>query len=202
MSTAMVRRNIKHVATRALANTTTQASTEPPPARAQHLRTAISERRFERVTELFAADDREPIGHGPGADHLRETFAAIRATATEMRATNQAQRGDLRGEPPSQPPGTAHRAAPRRRPRDPKDHLMTPAAVSAGTEQALREATERLFTGQPTRTGGKLTKNNLWREAGVSRATMNRATSVLADWDNRVGQSPATLLAESDALRE
>lgn len=32
VSTAMVRRNIKHVATRALANTTTQASTEPPPA--------------------------------------------------------------------------------------------------------------------------------------------------------------------------
>ncbi|MFC8244484.1 hypothetical protein [Streptomyces chartreusis] len=79
---------------------------------------------------------------------------------------------------------------------------MTPAAVSAGTEQALCEATERLFTGQPTRTDGKLTRNNLWREAGVSRATMNRATSVLADWDNRVSQSPATLLAESDALRE
>ncbi|MFF4052980.1 hypothetical protein ACFYZ5_40775 [Streptomyces chartreusis] len=79
---------------------------------------------------------------------------------------------------------------------------MTPAAVSAGTEQDPCEATERLFTGQPTRTDGKLTKNNLWREAGVSQATMNRATSVLADWDNRVGQSAATLLAESDALRE
>ncbi|MGW4759842.1 hypothetical protein [Streptomyces chartreusis] len=100
MRTALVRRNIKHVATRALANTTTQASTETPPAWAQYLRTAISERRFERVTELFAADDREPIGDGPGADHLRETFAAIRATASEMRATNQAQRGDVRGELP------------------------------------------------------------------------------------------------------
>ncbi|MFJ2008157.1 hypothetical protein [Streptomyces chartreusis] len=32
MSTALVRRNIKHVAARALANTTTQASTEPPSA--------------------------------------------------------------------------------------------------------------------------------------------------------------------------
>ncbi|MFD9514279.1 hypothetical protein [Streptomyces mirabilis] len=52
---------------------------------------------------------------------------------------------------------------------------------------------ERLFTGQPTRTDGKLTKNNLWREASVSRATMNRATAVLAERDNRVGRSPASL---------
>ncbi|MET7928310.1 hypothetical protein ABZT43_30860 [Streptomyces sp. NPDC005349] len=63
---------------------------------------------------------------------------------------------------------------------------------SGKTEQALREAMERLFTGQPVRTDGKLTKQNLWREAGVSRATMNRATTVLADWDNHVNQSTAS----------
>ncbi len=51
---------------------------------------------------------------------------------------------------------------------------------------------ERLFNGRPMRTDGKLTKNNLWREAGVSRATMNRATAVLIEWDSRVGQSPAS----------
>ncbi|MFJ9005422.1 hypothetical protein [Streptomyces canus] len=90
---------LKHVATRALANTTTQGYTEPSPAWAQHLRTAISERRFEWLAELFAADGRgEPIGYGPGADRLRETFAVIRANAAEIRATNQAQRGDLRVE--------------------------------------------------------------------------------------------------------
>ncbi|MEU9919581.1 hypothetical protein [Streptomyces sp. NPDC051001] len=90
---------LKHVATRALANTTTQGYTEPSPAWAQHLRSAISERSFERLAELFAADGRgEPIGYGPGADRLRETFAAIRAKAAEMKATNQAQRGDLRVE--------------------------------------------------------------------------------------------------------
>jgi hypothetical protein len=61
--------------------------------------------------------------------------------------------------------------------------------LSLKAERALREAMERLFTGQPTRTDGKLTKQNLWREAGVSRATMYRATAVLADWDNRVGRS-------------
>ncbi|WP_411088079.1 hypothetical protein [Streptomyces sp. 061-3] len=63
--------------------------------------------------------------------------------------------------------------------------------VSSRTERALRDAMERLFAGRPTRTDGKLTKNNLWREAGVSRATMNRATHVLADWDQYIGQSPA-----------
>ncbi|WP_329375185.1 hypothetical protein [Streptomyces sp. NBC_01483] len=63
--------------------------------------------------------------------------------------------------------------------------------LSHKAEQALREAMERLFTGQPVRTDGKLTKQNLWREAGVSRATMNHATAVLADWDNRVSQSTA-----------
>lgn len=66
--------------------------------------------------------------------------------------------------------------------------------VSPKAEQALQEAMERLLSGKPTRTDGALTKNNLWREAGVSRATMNRATSVLAEWDRRVGESPATAL--------
>ncbi|MFE0695683.1 hypothetical protein [Streptomyces sp. NPDC058869] len=72
--------------------------------------------------------------------------------------------------------------------------MTTPArpSVSPQTEQALREAMERLFSGQPTRTDGKLTKNNLWREAGVSRATMNRATDLLSEWDSRVTQSPAS----------
>lgn len=66
--------------------------------------------------------------------------------------------------------------------------------VSPKAEQALQEAMERLLSGKPNRTDGALTKNNLWREAGVSRATMNRATSVLAEWDSRVDESPATAL--------
>lgn len=51
---------------------------------------------------------------------------------------------------------------------------------------------ERLFTGRPIRNDGKLTKQNLRREAGVNRATMNRATAVLADWDDHVSQSAAS----------
>ncbi|MFD7337808.1 hypothetical protein ACFV98_17615 [Streptomyces violascens] len=65
--------------------------------------------------------------------------------------------------------------------------------TSAKTEQALREAMERLFAGKPELTDGKLTKNNLCREAGVSRATMNRASSLMAEWDGRVAASPAAL---------
>ncbi|WP_430378153.1 hypothetical protein [Streptomyces sp. B1-3] len=73
---------------------------------------------------------------------------------------------------------------------------MTPTSqprVSAKAAQALREAMDRLFSGKPERTDGKLTKNNLWREAGISRATMNRATDVLSEWDARIGTSPASL---------
>lgn len=90
---------LKHVATRALANTTTQQYGEASPAWARYLTTAIAERRFERLKELFDADGRgESIGFGPGADRMREAFAAVRAKAEALRATNQAQRGDLRVE--------------------------------------------------------------------------------------------------------
>ncbi|MFI9255199.1 hypothetical protein [Streptomyces sp. NPDC053069] len=46
--------------------------------------------------------------------------------------------------------------------------------VSADTVKALRAAMERLFAGRPTCTDGRLVKENLYRDAGVSRATMNR----------------------------
>jgi len=53
--------------------------------------------------------------------------------------------------------------------------------VSPRAEQALRAAMECLFTGNPEHTDGRLTKNNIWREARVSRATMNRASEILAE---------------------
>ncbi|MFJ5882616.1 hypothetical protein [Kitasatospora cineracea] len=56
-------------------------------------------------------------------------------------------------------------------------------STSPAVEKALREAMSRLITGRPQSTDGKLTKENLYREAGVSRATMNRATAVMAEWD-------------------
>ncbi|MFC6015652.1 hypothetical protein ACFP2T_05545 [Plantactinospora solaniradicis] len=62
--------------------------------------------------------------------------------------------------------------------------------MSPATRQRLREAMQRLFTGVPQHTDGTLTKNNLWREARGSRATMNRATDILAEWDAHVSESP------------
>jgi heme A synthase len=61
--------------------------------------------------------------------------------------------------------------------------MSTGARVSARTEQSLRDAMGRLFTGQPRHSDGRLTKTNLATEAGVSQATMFRAKAVLADWD-------------------
>ena len=58
--------------------------------------------------------------------------------------------------------------------------------VSPRTAKRLREAMDRLLTGRPKHTDGRLIKDNLWKEAGVSRATMNRATEILADWNTRI----------------
>ncbi|UQU67466.1 hypothetical protein COUCH_14855 [Couchioplanes caeruleus] len=58
--------------------------------------------------------------------------------------------------------------------------------VSDTARQALREAVDRLKAGRPLRTDGAFTKENLYKEAGVSRATMNRATDIRAEWDRYV----------------
>ncbi|MCZ4071218.1 TMF family protein [Micrococcus sp. H39-S4] len=67
------------------------------------------------------------------------------------------------------------------------------------SEVKLRQAMERLLAGTPERTDGRLIKENLYREAGVSRATMNRYSDVLAEWDSRV-DSPAPRDREIQAL--
>jgi hypothetical protein len=66
---------------------------------------------------------------------------------------------------------------------------------------------DRLFSHRPRRTDGRLIKDNLWKEAGVSRATMNRATTILAEWDQRQaaaasGQPRKTQSPEVQRLRQ
>jgi capsule polysaccharide export protein KpsE/RkpR len=81
---------------------------------------------------------------------------------------------------------------------------------------------QRLLAGRPERTDGRLIKDNLWKEAQVSRATMNRAPDVLAEWNTRLAATDArtpgearrdeqlaklrrrltTVTAERDRLRE
>ena len=72
-----------------------------------------------------------------------------------------------------------------------EDRVSTRAAI------ALREAMERLLTGRPRRTDGRLIKDNLWKEAQVSRATMNRAHQLLSDWDARVAECGGLIKGEA-----
>lgn len=77
---------------------------------------------------------------------------------------------------------------------------MPDPAQYSGSERKLRAGMERLLAGTAERTDGRLLKENLYREAGVSRATMNRATTVLEEWSRRVdGTQPRD--QEIEALR-
>jgi hypothetical protein len=60
--------------------------------------------------------------------------------------------------------------------------------VPAQTAATLREAMNRLLAGHPQHTDGRLVKDNLWKESGLSRATMNRAHQVMAEWDARINE--------------
>ena len=63
---------------------------------------------------------------------------------------------------------------------------LRPTRECHRTAKRLRDAMDRLMAGRPQRTDGRLIKDNLWKEADVSRATMNRATQIMAEWDSRV----------------
>lgn len=57
---------------------------------------------------------------------------------------------------------------------------------TTNSETKLRAALARLLAGTAERTDGRLIKENLYREAGVSRATMNRASAVPEEWSRQV----------------
>ncbi|MFF2132424.1 integrase [Streptomyces olivochromogenes] len=72
---------LKHVASRALANRTTQGYAASAASWAKHLDTAIEAARFRGLRDLFDAHKaNEPIGFGPGAEQLTRTFDKIRDT--------------------------------------------------------------------------------------------------------------------------
>ena len=74
--------------------------------------------------------------------------------------------------------------------------------VTPETEKKLRDAMQRLLTGKAKCTDGRLIKTNLHIEAGVSRATMNRAAVVLAEWDSAVGTASTPRDAQLVGLQE
>jgi hypothetical protein len=71
------------------------------------------------------------------------------------------------------------------------DHERHGERVSPRAAKRLREAMDRLLAGRPQHTDGRLIKDNLWKEAGLSRATMNRAIRILAEWNCRVAECDA-----------
>ena len=80
--------------------------------------------------------------------------------------------------------------------------------VSPATAAALQSAMSRLLAGKPARTDGRLVKENLRKEADVSRATMNRAKTILSQWDQAVAERGSLTPGEArrdeqiDALRK
>jgi hypothetical protein len=62
--------------------------------------------------------------------------------------------------------------------------------IGARSQAALREAMARLVAGRPRVTDGRLTVVNLAREAGVGRATANRAVDVLAEFHRAAARVP------------
>ena len=72
---------LKHVATRALANRSTQGYAAADLSWADHLDSAIDAARFRRLEDLYASYRAgDPIGYGPAADRLAKTFANIQET--------------------------------------------------------------------------------------------------------------------------
>ena len=67
--------------------------------------------------------------------------------------------------------------------------ISVPALILAASVLASNwPAVDRLLAGRPQRTDGRLIKDNLWKEAGLSRATMNRAARIPAEWNYRVAE--------------
>jgi hypothetical protein len=76
---------------------------------------------------------------------------------------------------------------------------MTP--VSAATLTSLRDAMARLLSNRPIHTDGRLTVANLAREAGVNRATANRAETVLKEFHAARGDRAHAPVAKSPKAR-
>lgn len=89
---------LKHAATRALANRTTQSYAGTDIAWAEHLDTAVDEARFRRLRDLYDRHHNgETIGYGPGAERLGTAFDAVKKAAAEH-CTRTAVGGDKRTE--------------------------------------------------------------------------------------------------------
>jgi hypothetical protein len=73
---------LKHIASRALANRSTQGYANADGSWAAHLESAIEAARFRRLEDLYQTHKTgEPIGYGPGAEQMTQMFNDIQHTA-------------------------------------------------------------------------------------------------------------------------
>jgi hypothetical protein len=88
---------LKHVATRALANRTTQSYATSDTAWADLLQSAVDSVRFRRIKDLYGAHKAgAPIGFGPGAERVREAFDEVQAETAARGGDAQVEESLLR----------------------------------------------------------------------------------------------------------
>ena len=88
---------LKHIASRALANRSTQGYANADNSWAEHLESAIDAARFRRLEDLYQAHKTgEPIGYGPGAERMAQTFNDIQHTAQARGGDATVERALLR----------------------------------------------------------------------------------------------------------
>ncbi|MEU9062357.1 integrase [Streptomyces sp. NPDC048430] len=88
---------LKHIATRALANSATRGYAAADDAWAKHLESAVDAARFRRLKNLYQAHkDGEIIGFGSGADRVKEAFDQVIATVKARGASSRVEEDLLR----------------------------------------------------------------------------------------------------------
>jgi hypothetical protein len=88
---------LKHIASRALANRSTQGYANADSSWAAHLESAIEAARFRRLEDLYQAHKTgAPIGYGPGAERMAHTFNDIQHRAQARGGDTTVERALLR----------------------------------------------------------------------------------------------------------
>ena len=88
---------LKHIASRALANRSTQGYANADSSWAAHLESAIEAARFRRLEDLYQTHKAgKPIGYGPAAERMTQTFNEIHHNAQARGGDATVQRALLR----------------------------------------------------------------------------------------------------------
>ena len=88
---------LKHIASRALANRSTQGYANADSSWAAHQESAIDAARFRRLEDLYQTHKTgKPIGYGPGVHRMMQTFNEIQHTAQARGGAATVERSLLR----------------------------------------------------------------------------------------------------------